>query len=159
MAKRRAEITMTEKEQRAFLEEAVAAGRTVTFASVDPNGYPHLVAMWTVLKDGLLHFTGYRKSQKILNLRRDPKITCMIEMGDTYEQVRGLVIQGRAEIVEDPELSKELMMVIGGTKDPDHPMGRESDEKIMTVARKRSSVRVHPERVYSWDHRKLGGSY
>lgn len=125
MAKRRSDIAMTEDEQRAFLEEAVAAGRTVTFASVDQNGWPHLVAMWTMLKDGELYFTGYRKSQKILNLKRDPKITCMIEMGDTYDQVRGLVIQGRAEIVEDPELSRELMMVIGGSKDPDHPMGRE----------------------------------
>ena len=159
MTKRRAEISMTETEQRAFLEEAIAAGVTVTFASIDQNGYPHLVAMWAMLKGGLLHFTGYRKSQKILNLKRNPKITCMLELGDTYDQVRGLVIQGRAEIIEDPELSRELMMVIGGSKDPDHPMGKASDEKVMEVARKRSCVRVHPERIYSWDHRKLGGTY
>ncbi len=150
---------MTEGEQRAFLEEAVAAGRSVTFASVDGNGWPHLVAMWTDLRDGLLYFTGYTKSQKILNLRRDPKITCMIELGDKYENVRGVVIQGRAELIDDPALSRDLMLTIGDRKDPDHPLSKTPEEKVWSVAEKRTSVVVHPERVYSWDHRKLGGGY
>ena len=80
MAGRRGEIALTEEEQRQFLED----GWTLQVASIGPHGYPHLVAMWYVVVDGEVCFTTFRKSQKILNLKRDPKITVMLESGKKY---------------------------------------------------------------------------
>src|SRR5947209_1824459 len=75
MPSRRAEVALMEDEKRRFLEE----GWTLQVASIGPQGFPHLVAMWYVVIDGRIHFTTFAKSQKVLNLRRNPKITAMLE--------------------------------------------------------------------------------
>ena len=160
MPSRVSAIQMTGEEQAAFLRECALGGATMTVASVDKDGLPHLVAMWFALREGLVHFTSYRKAQKIVNLKRNPAITCLIEKGDRYTNVRGLVIQGRAEVIEDdPALSDELMWQISLSRDPGHPLRQVPEAERRAVSAKRWVVRVHPNRVYSWDHRKLEGSF
>ena len=157
MPSRRAEIQMSEEEQRAFLE----SGHTLQVASIGPRGAPHLVAMWYVMIDGLIHFTTFTKAQKILNLKRDPRITCMLEAGEAYEELRGLVVEGEAEVIDgDPDVSFRVMTAnnakySGGSS----PLARAPEEQRRATAAKRSTVRVHPKRVYSWDHRRLAGRY
>ena len=89
---------MTDEEIAEFIERS----RTATMATVLADGRPHLVAMWYAVLDGEIWFETKAKSQKAVNLRRDPTITVMIEDGQTYNTLRGVSIDGQAEIVERP---------------------------------------------------------
>jgi len=93
----RDQIRMTEQEVARFLEQ----GRTLSVATINPDGAPHLVAMWYALIDGKICMWMYAKSQKALNLRRDPRITCMMEAGATYGELRGVQMRGQATLVEE----------------------------------------------------------
>ncbi len=154
MPSRRDKIALTEEEKKAFLDE----GWTLQVASIGPKGYPHLVAMWYVVEDGLVHFTTFGKSQKIMNLRRDPKITVMLESGKKYEELKGLVIEGEAEIVEDTPYTAKIMGLVGH-KYSGIPIPTETPEQALKAASKRVAVRIKPVDIYSWDHSKLGGVY
>lgn len=146
---------MTEEEQETFLADAW----TLQVASVGPSGWPHLVAMWFVVMDGVITFTTFAKSQKIVNLQRDAKITCMAESGKTYAELRGLVVEGDAEVTDDDvELSMTVMRAMNA-KYRGSPMAETSDEQLRKTAAKRAVVRVRPKRVISWDHTKLSGRY
>jgi PPOX class probable F420-dependent enzyme len=156
MPSRRSSIDMTDEEQREFLTN----GYTLQVASNGPRGAPHLAAMWYSLDDeGLIQFTTFTKSQKVVNLQRDPHISCMVEDGKLYSELRGLVVEGTAELViGDVEATLAVMRRIP-EKYPSGPNARQSDEDARRIASKRCVVKVHPENVYSWDHRKLGGVY
>ena len=150
MANQRAQIKMTDDEVRAFLESS----RTMTMATMSPSGHPHLVAMWFAHLDGTVWFETKTKSQKVQNLRRDPRISCMVEAGDTYDQLRGVLLQGTAEISDDAEALRRVGIDVferytGPFTDDLEPM-------LETMLRSRVAVRVDVESVASWDHRKLG---
>ena len=154
MPTRRASIALTPEEQQQFLADSW----TLQVASVGPKGYPHLVAMWYVVLDGDIHFTTFRKSQKILNLRRNPKISVMLESGKLYNELKGLVIEGTAELIDDPHYSARVMSMVGN-KYQGMPIPTETPEAALGPATKRVTVRVRPDDIYSWDHTKLGGRY
>ena len=147
----RNQIVMTEDEVAAFVEQS----RMVTMATVGPSGFPHLVAMWYGVIDGKIYFETKMKSQKVQNLLRDPKITCMIEAGVTYDQLRGVAIEGDAHIIDDtgdPEYWAAAVSVF------ERYNGAYTDEMkpvVEMMMNKRAAVRVEPTRVRSWDHRKL----
>jgi PPOX class probable F420-dependent enzyme len=150
---RRDQITMTPDEVDAYLHET----HTMNVASIGPDGRVHLVAMWYGFLDGKPAFWTYGRSQKILNLRRDPRITCLVESGDVYEQLRGVELVGTATIVED----REQLMAIGASVMDRHagPYTDEMRPVLETVGAKRVGVVVEVEKVVSWDHSKLGGVY
>ena len=154
MPSRRGAISLTDAEQEQFLND----GWTLQVASNGHKGFPHLVAMWYVVIDGKIHFTTFAKSQKILNLRRDPKITCMLEAGKGYAELKGLVIEGEAELLEDIPFTAKVMGLVGA-KYNGIPAPTETPEAALKVASKRVIVKVNPVDVYSWDHSKLGGRY
>lgn len=146
----RAAIKMTDEEVQRFLERS----RTVTMATVGPNGTPHLVAMWYALIDGKIWFETKKKSQKVQNLLRNDRISCMVEAGQTYDQLRGVSIEGRAVISEDPD---EIWAVgVNVFERYNGPYTEEMKPFVEAMMNKRVVVRVDPERVRSWDHRKLG---
>jgi PPOX class probable F420-dependent enzyme len=152
MPSRRASIALTPDEREKFL----ADGWTLQVASIGPGGFPHLVAMWYVLADGEIVFTTFRKSQKVLNLRRDPKITVMLESGKGYAELKGLVIEGNAEITDDPAFTAKVMAQVG-QKYNGIPAPTETPDAALAVASKRVVVRVKPVDEYSWDHTKAKG--
>ena len=154
MPSRRAMIAMTDGERERFREE----GWTLQVATNGPGGFPHLAAMWYVLRDGLIHFTTFARSQKIVNVRRDPRITAMLETGRAYEELRGLVVRGTAELDEDVRATAAVMSLVA-RKYRGMPIPAETPEAALPAAAKRVVVRIRPERVYSWDHTKLGGRY
>src|SRR4029078_9733248 len=94
---RRDSINTHAEEQSAY----IASAKTLILTSIDREGYPHSVAMWFALIDGLVHMTNFRKSQKAVNWRRNPKVGLLAESGATYSELRGLMVRGRAEIVDD----------------------------------------------------------
>ncbi|HET9110482.1 MAG TPA: TIGR03618 family F420-dependent PPOX class oxidoreductase [Ktedonobacterales bacterium] len=152
----RDQIRMTEQEIAAYLEQ----GRTLAVATINPDGTPHLVAMWYALVDGNVAFWTYAKSQKAVNLRRDPRLTLMMESGATYDQLRGLQISGRATLVEDPEQVLALGEAI--YRRNSSVDGTLTPQQMQTIARqalKRIGVIVEPISIASWDHSKLGGAW
>lgn len=154
MPSRRADIALTEEEKQKFMED----GWTLQVASIGPGGYPHMVAMWYVMVDGKIHFTTFGKSQKVLNLRRDPKISVMLESGKGYAELRGLVIEGTGTILEDTPFTAKIMGMVG-QKYNGIPAPTETPEAALKVASKRVVIRIDPVDIYSWDHTKLGGRY
>jgi PPOX class probable F420-dependent enzyme len=153
MAKRH-DIALTPAEQREYLETS----HTCILTSLDRHGYPHSVAMWYVVEpEGTVAMTTFAKSQKAMNLRRDPRCALLIESGRTYEELKGLLIRGRATLVDDPARVLDLL----GLVHEKYNRGRAAEvrDALLAQARKRVLIRVRPERVSSWDHRKLGGMY
>ncbi len=150
---RREQIRMTPDEVDAFL----AQRHTMSVATIGPDGRPHLVAMWYGFLDGAPAFWTYAKSQKVLNLRRDPRITCLVEDGQTYDALRGVELVGTAEVIDDPdrvvEVGAEIHRRYNG------PLTDDMLPVIRQVGRKRVAVRIDVERTVTWDHTKLGGAY
>jgi PPOX class probable F420-dependent enzyme len=146
----RAQITMTDDEVAAFVER----GRTASMATLGPTGAPHVVAMWYAVLDGQIWFETKSRSQKAQNLRRDPRITCLIEDGLTYDTLRGVSLEGRGEIVEDPDLLWRVGVSVWERYTG--PYTEEARPLIEFMLQKRVAVRVDVDRVRSWDHRKLG---
>jgi PPOX class probable F420-dependent enzyme len=146
----RAQIVMTDDE----ITEFVHTSRTGTLATVGPDGQPHLVAMWYGVVDGEIWLETKAKSQKAVNLRRDPRFTFMIEDGDTYDCLRGVSFEGTAEIVEDPDTIFRV-----GVSVWERYTGPYTDEMkpaVDQMMNKRVAVRLVTARTRSWDHRKLG---
>jgi PPOX class probable F420-dependent enzyme len=123
-------------------------------ATVGPNGFPHLVAMWYGVVDGKIWFETKAKSQKVQNLRRDDRITCMLEDGLTYNELRGVSIEGRGVIVDDPDALWKVGVSVWERYNG--PYTEEAKPLVEFMLHKRVAVRVDPERVRSWDHHKLG---
>ena len=92
----------------AEVDAFVAGQRTMTMCSLCPDGSVHAVAMWFGFLDGCVAVSTKTKSQKALNVRRDPRLTLLFEDGHDYEELRGVELVGRAEIVEDPDKLWEL---------------------------------------------------
>src|ERR1700724_1037466 len=111
----RAGIVMSEDESANF----VVKSRTGTRATVGPDGQPHLTAMWYAVVDGEIWLETKAKSQKAVNLKRDPRVSFLIEGGDTYDTLRGVSFEGVAEIVDDPDVSHRAgVRGWGGTTAP-----------------------------------------
>ena len=145
----RSQVRMTAAEVEDFLQEH----RSLSLATLNQDGSIHLVAMYYTVFEGAVTFTSKVRAQKIVNLRRNPTITVMCEAGDSYFDLRGVQIQGRAEIIDDPDRLFEL-----GRQRHERdngPYTPEARKGIQLRMRKRVAVKVHPIKMVSWDHRKL----
>ena len=148
---RRKSIQLSPEEMRRFIAE----GRTAMLATNGKDGYPHLIAMWYAALDGDLVMTTYGKSQKAVNIRRDPRATMMWESGTAYNKLAGLMIRGRAEIVEDVNFTREVLRLVGRKMSGSSDVSPEQNRALEAQALKRVVIRFHPERWSSWDHSKL----
>ncbi|MFQ5696891.1 MAG: pyridoxamine 5'-phosphate oxidase family protein [Myxococcota bacterium] len=149
---RRDKIRLSEFEIRAFLLES----KTLTIVSNGPRGFPHPMPMWFALDDDLsVRITTYAKSQKVRNIERDPRVSVLVESGEAYEELKGVVLYGHAELIRDVEQVIDTLVDINRFDRAD-PQVREG---MQGNAAKRVLIRVRPERIVSWDHSKLGGVY
>lgn len=146
----RSQITMSDDEIKAF----IASSRTAVMATNGPSGTPHVVAMWYAVLDGQLWFETKAKSQKATNLRRDGRITCLIEDGLTYDSLRGVSLEGTGVIVEDPEVIWRVGVDVWERYNGEYT--EEIKPFVELMMHKRVVVRVDVDRVRSWDHHKLG---
>jgi PPOX class probable F420-dependent enzyme len=146
----RAQIEMTPDEVRSF----IAGQRTATLVTLGRTGHPHAIAMWFALIDGVIWFETKAKAQKALNISRDPRVTVLIEDGETYDQLRGVSFEGRATIVDDPE----ALFAVGVSvwERYNGPYSEEVRPLVESMLHKRVAVRLDVERTRTWDHRKLG---
>lgn len=136
----------------------VAERRTLMVASIGADGVPHLVPMWFALLDGEIGFWTYRSSQKVVNLRRDPRLTCLLEAGEEYHELRGVSMQGTAKILENPPEVRRIGEAIAARYLPPlaDPAAREAVRAgVAAQAPKRVAILFHPHHTSTWDHRKL----
>lgn len=151
MPSQRERIRMTDGEVAEFL----ATEKTLQVASIGPDGTPHLVPMWFAVIDGRIAFWSFAKSQKTVNLRRDPRITVLLEAGETYGELRGVSITGRAELVDDYDTIFSVGAAVYARYQGGGTLTGELRAGVEAQARKRVAVFVTPEKTASWDHRKL----
>ena len=145
---------MSGEEAAAFLEQ----GRVVTCATLGRDGWPHLMPLWYVIRDGEPWSWTYRKSQKVVNLRRDPRCTLQVEAGSEYSELRGVMLACEAVIHDDIDvvapLGAEIAARYGGAD-----LTPELEAAMRAQAAKRVGLQFVERRRASWDHRKLEGTY
>jgi len=138
----------------AEIAEFIAHSRVATMGTIGPSGLPHLVAMWYAVIDGQICFETKAKSQKAVNLRRDDRLTVLIEDGRTYDQLRGVSLEGRGVLLDDPDTN--LRVGISVWERYYGPYTEDQRPAVEALMNKRVVVRVDVDRIRSWDHRKLG---
>ena len=148
--KQRNRVRMSEDEVDGFLR-----GRhSMTVCTFNHDGTIHAVAMWYGFLEGAVALETKTKSQKALNLRRDSRMTLLVEDGEQYMTLRGVELVGRAEIVEEPERMWELGVSVFDRYQA--PYSEEHRAAVQSMLNNRIVVKMHVDRVVSWDHRKLG---
>ena len=155
---RRAQIQMTDDEVRAFLEEE----RTVICATNGPRGWPHLMPLWYLLRptgDGdapQVWAWTFAKSQKAVNLGRDARATLQVEAGESYDQLRGVMLECDVVVHSDVELVRDFGLEL-------YARYAEVDDDVRAMvdaqAPKRIAMQFVERRRATWDHRKLAGVY
>jgi PPOX class probable F420-dependent enzyme len=144
-------VKLTDEE----LEEFLTSNMKVQVATNGPDGQPHLTTLFYVMVDGQMFFWTYGKSQKILNLRRDPRITCLVEDGTDYFELRGATIFGKARLIEDYDQLVDLGGRVATVMANGEDLGDFGAQIVAQQARKRVGVIVEPDKIASWDHRKM----
>ncbi|GGO64718.1 hypothetical protein GCM10012289_14720 [Nonomuraea cavernae] len=141
---------MSEEAVTAFLE----GSRKLQLATINPDGTPHLVTMFYGLDEGRIAFWTYGKSQKTRNLERDPRVSCLIEAGDDYAELRGVLVYGEAKRIDDRERVLAIGLDVARRMTPGV-----ADELLLPyveqTGRKRVAFVVERTKVVSWDHRRL----
>ena len=153
MPKRRDLISMNDDEMWAFIDTQ----KSVQVATINRDGSPHLTTLWFAVIDGKVVLETFTKSQKIVNLKRDPRIAILFEDGDAYEDLRGVSINTTAELISEVEQVHALHMAViqRNTELPEDVL----DKASAAMAPKKTAILVKAEKAMSWDHRKLGGVY
>lgn len=156
----RKDITMSEEEIQAFLVEQT----TAQVATNGHDGFPHVAPMWFVVDEGRVAFRSFTKSQKMTNLGRDNRLTVLIETGHAYSELKGLMIKGEAELIEDRDVVLGLYGALAARYPMvgDEPVAMTPDELESAFGRfaeKNTAVIVNPTKIISWDHTKLDGAY
>lgn len=145
----RQKVAMSEEEIATFLTE----NRKMQLATIGPDGSPHLVTMFYVALEGKIAFWTYNSSQKAVNMARDPRVSCLIEDGVDYFDLRGVQVRGEVRTLKDPgdvlTIGRHVSAELTGV--PTEGL----DQFIEYTARKRWGYIVEPTKVSSWDHRKL----
>lgn len=141
---------MTEADVDTFLTQQ----RSSTVATIGPDGQVHLVAMWYAWHEGHVWIETKAKAQKVVNLRRDPRMSFLVEAGQTYDQLRGVSLEGAGVVVEDPEVVWAVCVAVFERYNA--PYTEELKPFVELMATNRVVVRLDADRVRSWDHRKLG---
>jgi PPOX class probable F420-dependent enzyme len=152
---RRAAIRMTEQEAADFLEER----KTVICATNGHDGFPHLMPLWYVVRDGTIWAWTYAKAQKTKNLERDPRATLQVEAGERYEELRGLMLRTEATIHRDEETKRGFVAELARRYAPPGVDPEAIRSGFEAQIPKRVAIEFRETGRVSWDHRKLGGTY
>jgi hypothetical protein len=151
---RRDQIRMSDEEVAAFLDEQ----RTVICATNGRDGWPHLMPLWFVVRDGRLWSWTYAKSQKVRNLERDARATAQVETGVEYEQLRGVMLQCEVVVHRETDDVAALGLEIF-TRYTDGELGEDVRAMVLKQAEKRVGLEFVERSRVTWDHRKLAGVY
>jgi len=157
---RRSKINLTEQEVADYLKTS----RTIILVSNGAHGHPHPMPMWYALEDDTtILMTTFRKSQKISNLKRDPKVSLLVESGDAYQELKSVLLYGNAEVIDDLARTTDVLYRVSQHRGEIGDSAAGDDDAIrqgmQKSAEKRVVIRVNADKIVSWDHSKLGGTY
>lgn len=149
---------MSDAEVLAFLDEE----RVVTCATIGPRGWPHLMPLWFVVRDGRVWAWTYARSQKVVNLEREPRATLQVEAGrDQYHELRGVMLEAdvvvHRDVADVTALGLDIFRRYTGTGDGE--LAPEVEEMVRRQAAKRVGLEFVERHRATWDHRKLGDVY
>ena len=147
----RPDIRLNAEEQTAFLR----ANRKAALATLDKDGFPHVTAMNFVARDGAFYMTSYGKAQKVVNIRRNPKVAIMVETGAAYAELKGVMVRGLCEIVEGEEAVRQVFAWSAEARGETYKRPAAASDS----APKRVVLKIVPQKTVTWDHSKLGGRY
>ena len=154
MPSRRDTIAMSEEEIWEFIETQ----KSIQVCTINGDGTPHLTVMWFAVKEGAIVLETFTKSQKIVNLKRNPNIAVLLEDGTEYSELRGVSINCKAELIEDYDTVHALHVDVVVRNQPG-VTPEQAAEFTREMSRKKTVILVRPDKVMSWDHRKLDGVY
>lgn len=146
---------MGEEEVTALLEAATH----LQVATNGTDGFPHLTTLWFVVMDGLITFRSFTKSQRIVNLARDPRLTVLAERGTSYGELSGVMIKGTARLLRDDALVLEVYRRVMSKMEEAEVEAAAIEQMFGRFAAKNTVVQVEPLSVVSWDHSRLAGGY
>jgi PPOX class probable F420-dependent enzyme len=149
---------MTDAEIRDFLRTR----KTIILSSIGPDGVPHPMPMWFATDDDLtISMATFRGTQKIVNLKRDPRVSLLVEAGREYSTLKGVVIYGTAELSENVDAILATLEAASQKETTEAAAGTRTamNEGMRKSAAKRILIRIKPDRIVSWDHSKLDGIY
>ena len=154
MPKRRDIVKMSKDEIWKFIESQ----KTIQVATINKDGTPHVMPLWFAIDDGRVVLETFTKSQKVVNLERDARISVLFEDGDEYNDLKGVSIRGTAQLVQEHEEVHRLHMLVLVRNQPEVPVDLLEKATASMVAKKTAIV-IQPERFVTWDHSKLAGVY
>ena len=128
------------------LEELLQTQRTLHVATVSPDGWPHVVPLWFVWREGAIWINNLRRSKRSRDVREGSPVALCVDTGVEYQELRGVVLYGRFESAdEDPSL--EAVKAEFARK----------YWKVDSIPDLKSHqwLRLRPERTASWDFRKI----
>ncbi|MGI9284440.1 MAG: pyridoxamine 5'-phosphate oxidase family protein [Pseudomonadales bacterium] len=154
MPSRRDIVSMSEEEMWDFIETQ----KNIQVCTLNKDGSPHLTVMWFAIEEKTIVLETFTKAQKIVNLKRNPKMAVLLEDGEKYEELRGVSINCEAELIDDYETVHALHVDVVVRNQPGVTT-EQAEEFTREMSKKKTVIRVRPQKVMSWDHRKLGGTY
>jgi len=135
--------------------DLLGSAAKVQVATLNPDGTPHLTTLFHVVRDGRIAFWTYAASQKVRNLERDPRITCLVEDGEDYFALRGVSVSGQAAILRHPDDVRSVGLAVAARMARGVELGEAGRAEVARQATKRVAIVVTPHRTASWDHGKL----
>lgn len=154
MPNRRELIAMSDDEVWDF----IATQKNIQVCTLNRDGSPHLTVMWFALQGRSIILETFTRSQKIVNLKRDPRMAVLLEDGAEYNELRGVSINCEAELIEDYDTVHAMHVDVVLRNQPG-VTAEQAREFTAAMSKKKTVIVVRPQRVMSWDHRKLAGVY
>jgi nitroimidazol reductase NimA-like FMN-containing flavoprotein (pyridoxamine 5'-phosphate oxidase superfamily) len=147
----------------AQIDEIMTQQWNMRIATLGPREFINLTPMWFGWAGGRVYFYG--RGQKVVNLRRSPACTVLVDRNEKFPELQAVMIQGKARVLEDaaaevadPYLA-EVRLQMGRKYNGGHGAPAVADPPANGASaggRNRRWVVVVPERIVTWDNFKLG---
>ncbi|MEW2047847.1 pyridoxamine 5'-phosphate oxidase family protein [Streptomyces sp. NPDC051445] len=145
-------IMMSPGELDAFL----TLQRTCRVATVSTDGAPHVSALWFLWDGTSLWLYSVVRSKRWADLNRDPRVAIVIDTGEEYDALRGVELSGAVEFVGESPRTGELCAELDAVETLFARKNFGLD--AMPHDGRHAWVRLTPQKIVSWDFRKLGGA-
>ncbi|MDY7083455.1 MAG: pyridoxamine 5'-phosphate oxidase family protein [Halobacteria archaeon] len=136
-------------------EETIARPEPMRFATYEPDGFPHVVPVWHVKLDDSLYFDTDKDSVKVRNVKKTGKGAGVMDAGTGYAELRGVLVQGEASLVEDEDTRSEVMLEVA-EKFVDGEIPDFVRERNKSV--ERTTIELSIDHVTTWDFRNVFGT-
>ncbi|WP_086729776.1 pyridoxamine 5'-phosphate oxidase family protein [Streptomyces carpinensis] len=136
------------------LDEFLTTQRTCRVATASPGGLPHVSPLWFAWDGTSLWLYSVVRSRRWADLRRDPRVAVVVDTGEEYDRLRGVELSGTAQFVGEVPRTGEPCAELDV---PETLFARKNfGLEEMPHDGRHAWVRLTPERIVSWDFRKLG---